>query len=124
MRLRHWFQFRLTTLLLTITFVAVTLFSWMKLITPNIAGVDLEGDQLVLHLSDELGLKMLPDDPYFNALASGSDVFVHTHDTYVSFPLYIAALAMIVTLGVIIAIYFGLRRLTGWLLQSHRDHAT
>ena len=111
MRLRRLLQYRLATLLLTITCVAVALFAWMRLVAPNVTGFEFENGQLVVHLTDELGRAMLPDDPYFNAVANDSDVFVH--GTYVSCPLYVVALALTLMLGLAAGIYFGLRKLVG-----------
>ena len=74
-------------------------------------GVSLEGPNVVLNMSDSYGRQMLPDDPYFNAVANSPDVFVH--DTYFAVPIYVMAIAFVVLLGCFVGAFLVLRRLRG-----------
>lgn len=104
MRLKRWFQYRLATLLLAITFAAFALFAWMRFVAPNVVGFEIDNGRLLLQLSNELSRKWLRDQ-----FPSEPVPLIFAY--YYSISLYMVALAIALILGLAAGIYFGLRLL-------------
>ncbi len=98
------FRFRLSTLLLLTTGVAVGLILWLRYIRPNVGGVSLQSGSVVLHMTDEFAQRQFARDPTLKSLyPAPQDGFVFYHDSYISLPLFglftgfavVAALAVV-----------------------------
>jgi hypothetical protein len=100
-------RFRLLTLLLLTTVVAVGLTLWSRFVRPNIAGVSLQGGTVLFHMTDEFTRGQLSRYPELNPLYPEVDEgFVFHHDSYISVPLVGLATGIAVLAGLAIGTYY------------------
>ena len=121
MRAKHWLQFRLATLLLAITLLAIGLSVWTWFISPNITGFSIRNGELVLLLSDEFARKLFPELPYYDAEPRLADPY--SHNAYVVLPLYVVAIVFALLIAVVVCIFVVVNLLLRYSKRRHLRHS-
>ena len=100
-------------MLIAVLVVSLCLIAWLNFVAPNVAGIGVDGNQLVVYLTGHAGRKLMSDalgnDPYFSDLAESDDTFFH--DSYVSVPVSYAVLGVTLCLVLAGLGLFGFRRM-------------
>jgi hypothetical protein len=104
MSIRNLLQFRLRTLLIVVTLVAIVIGAVVAYVRPLVGGISLRGWDVVVHLSPEGSERMISSVPGFSSPGSPADPYnFYIHDSYISVSLFSLAtmLAIIATMSVV-----------------------
>lgn len=124
-------RFRIKTLLVFTAIVAVSVFLWMRYITPNVARVGIEGSYLVIHMTEAYALNAFhadPNNPFGPPIPGPAppgasrlgDPFSVVSFVAFQIPLWVAGVLVGLALGIISVIWC----CASWLLSWRKGSRT
>lgn len=124
-------RFRIKTLLVFTAIVAVSIFLWLRYITPNVERVGIEGGNLVFHMTEAYSLNAFhldPRDPFAPPIPgpapAGSQRLASPYSlsTFVAFqiPLWMLGVLAVFVLGTTAGVWI----LAKWLFRRRMQRKT
>lgn len=121
--MRRWLQFRLRTLLVAVTVVALGVWATATYIRPLIEAVTFDGWTVTIHLSPAGGDLLIPDMEFVppgSPPSSPSSGAILLHDVTISVSLLTLAALLAILLTISAAAYVGIRRLVAYLGRASK----